>query len=163
MAEDLLRYDILTQNALRGVVREALTRTRDLGEPPGEHHFYITFRTDDAGVEISNDLRKTYEEEMTIVLQHRFWDLTVDQERFSVVLTFQGKPETLVVPFSAIVRFFDPSVQFGLRFDLPKDDAAADSDASAADSEPAADAADEDEPGEGRDADVVSLDQFRKK
>src|SRR5690606_38074083 len=117
LADDLMRYDVLAQDALRGVVRRALKVARDDGLP-GEHHFYISFRTDAPGVEISEKLRSQYPEEMTIVLQHQFWNLEVNEERFSVDLTFNKVPERLVVPFSAVQGFFDPSVQFGLQFQV---------------------------------------------
>ncbi|PKQ06997.1 MAG: hypothetical protein CVT72_04845, partial [Alphaproteobacteria bacterium HGW-Alphaproteobacteria-11] len=107
MAEDLMRYDMLAQEALKGVVRRALRIARDQGLP-GEHHFYISFRTGAPGVEISPKLKAQYPEEMTIVLQHQFWNLEVSEERFSVDLTFNKIPEKLVVPFSAVQGFFDP-------------------------------------------------------
>ncbi|MEM9749961.1 MAG: ClpXP protease specificity-enhancing factor SspB [Pseudomonadota bacterium] len=163
MAEDLLRYDLLTQNALRGVIRDALKVAQKNGAAPGEHHFYITFVTHAPGVQIAPHLREDYPDDMTIVLQHRFWDLEVDYERFSVLLTFHKKPERLVIPFNAITRFFDPSVQFGLKFDLP--DAEEEEDGDTTPSEETASEASEHEPHPERtgDADVVSLDKFRKK
>ena len=116
MPEDLMRYDQLAQNALRGVVREALRRVEKSGLP-GEHHFYIAFRTAAPGVSISKRLKEKYPEEMTIVLQHRFWGLIVKEDYFEVNLTFDSIPERLVVPFDAIKVFFDPSVPYGLQFE----------------------------------------------
>lgn len=112
-----MRYDLLAQDALRGVVRTALHRVKEQGLP-GEHHFYIAFRTDAPGVQISSRLQERYPQEITIVLQHQFWDLNVDEHKFQVCLSFNDIAETLVVPFSAIKGFFDPSVQFGLQFEL---------------------------------------------
>ncbi|MCF8469246.1 MAG: hypothetical protein K9G30_00525 [Parvibaculum sp.] len=160
MSDDLMRYDLLAQDALRGVVRRALKIARDDGLP-GEHHFYISFRSDAPGVEISERLHKQYPEEMTIVLQHQFWNLEVSEERFSVELTFNKIPERLVIPFSAVQGFFDPSVQFGLQFQVEGVSAGtnvAEEKATQASKpvEPATDA-----PVGG--SDVVSLDAFRKK
>jgi hypothetical protein len=116
MAVDHIRYDLLAQDALRGVVRNVLTDAAKKGLP-GEHHFYISFDTRAEGVQISPRLLAQYPEEMTIILQHQFWDLTVSDERFQVGLSFSGIPERLVVPFAAVKGFFDPSVQFGLQFE----------------------------------------------
>jgi uncharacterized protein len=113
---DQIRYDLLTQQALRGVVRNVLADTAKKGLP-GDHHFYISFDTRAEGVQLSDRLRAQYPEEMTIILQHQFWDLTVGDEVFEVGLSFGGVPETLTVPFEAINGFFDPSVQFGLQFE----------------------------------------------
>jgi uncharacterized protein len=116
MSVDHIRYDILAQDALRGVVRRVLTDAAKKGMP-GEHHFFISFATRAAGVRISERLRAQYPEEMTVVLQHQFWDLAVTDQAFEVGLSFNGVPERLLVPFDAIKSFFDPSVQFGLQFD----------------------------------------------
>ncbi len=116
MAQDLIRYDLLAQDALRGVVRTVLADVARNGLP-GDHHFFVGFSTTAPGVRISNRLRESYPEEMTIVLQHQFWDLEVTDTGFSVSLSFNGVPERLVVPFAAIKGFLDPSVQFGLQFD----------------------------------------------
>ncbi len=116
MAVDLIRYDLLAQDALRGVVRKVLADIAARGFP-GEHHLYIAFDTRAPGVDISERLRAKYPEEMTIVLQHQFWDLVVSQESFEVGVSFNGIPERLSVPFTAIKGFFDPSVQFGLQFE----------------------------------------------
>ncbi|OYW57079.1 MAG: hypothetical protein B7Y80_02625 [Hyphomicrobium sp. 32-62-53] len=109
-------YDVLQSDAMRGVVRAVLTRTAKSGLP-GDHHFYISFDTNVAGVSLSKRLKEKYPNEMTIVLQHRFWDLIVSDERFEVKLTFDGIPERLVVPFAALKVFFDPSVRYGLQFE----------------------------------------------
>jgi uncharacterized protein len=124
MAKDLIRYDLLVQDALKGVVRRVLSdATRD--GLPGEHHFYISFRTDAPGVRLSQRMRERYPEEMTIVLQHQFWDLGVTEHAFEVGLSFSGVPERLLVPFDALTGFFDPSVQFGLKFELQGEEAPA--------------------------------------
>ena len=109
-------YEALVQGAMRGVVRTVLTRVAKSGLP-GEHHFYVAFRTDAPGVSISKRLKEKYPEEMTVVLQHRFWDLIVKDEYFEVKLTFDSIPERLCVPFAAIKVFFDPSVPYGLQFE----------------------------------------------
>jgi hypothetical protein len=113
---DHIRYDLLTQQALRGVVRNVLVEAAKKGLP-GEHHFYISFDTKAEGVRLSDRLRAQYPEQMTIILQHQFWDLEVDENGFSAGLSFGGVPEKLTVPFEAIKGFFDPSVQFGLQFE----------------------------------------------
>lgn len=117
MADDLIRYDLLVQDALRGVVRKVLTDAAREGLA-GEHHFYVSFRTEAPGVRMSQALREKYPQDMTIVLQHQFWDLGVTEHSFEVGLSFSGVPERLLVPFDALSGFFDPSVQFGLKFDL---------------------------------------------
>jgi hypothetical protein len=116
MAVDHIRYDLLAQEALRGVVRHVLVDVAKNGLP-GEHHFYISFDTGAEGVRISNRLRQQYPEEITVILQHQFWDLNVTDERFEVGLSFGGVPERLSVPFAAVKGFFDPSVQFVLQFE----------------------------------------------
>jgi len=113
---DQIRYDLLTQQALRGVVRNVLADAAKKGLP-GEHHFFISFDTHADGVRISDRLLAQYPEEMTIILQHQFWDLKVAEDEFEVGLSFGGIPEKLTVPFEAINGFFDPSVQFGLQFE----------------------------------------------
>src|SRR5690242_5846903 len=117
MPQDLIRYDLLVQDALKGVVRKVLNDATAHGMP-GDHHFYISFRTHDAGVRISQRLRDKYPDEMTIVLQHQFWDLAVTEHAFEVGLSFSGIPERLLIPFDSLTGFFDPSVQFGLKFEL---------------------------------------------
>ncbi|QRM30871.1 SspB family protein [Microvirga sp. VF16] len=118
--KDLIRYDLLVQDALKGVVRKVLIDCKD--GLPGEHHFYISFQTDFPGVRLSNRLREKYPQEMTIVLQHQFWDLNVTEHTFEVGLSFSGIPERLLIPFDALTGFFDPSVQFGLKFDSQDED-----------------------------------------
>jgi uncharacterized protein len=115
MAADLIRYDLLVQDALRGVVRKVLSDVARDGVP-GEHHFYIGFRTHARGVRLSTRMRELYPDEMTIVLQHQFWDLSVEENAFEVGLSFQNIPEMLVIPFDAVTRFADPSVGFELQF-----------------------------------------------
>lgn len=182
MAVDHIRYDLLTQDALRSVVRQVLTDAAKKGLP-GDHHFYISFFTGAEGVKISPRLREQYPEEITIILQHQFWDLLVREDQFEVGLSFGGVPERLVVPFAAIKGFFDPSVQFGLQFETvsSEDEAAAADNADAKERPPAALAevraapsaaplpkeplklvenGEQKEPGS---ADVVRLDRFRKK
>ncbi len=115
MAEDLIRYDILAQDALRGVVRKVLSEVARTGLP-GEHHFFISFATTAPGVRISTRLLSQYPEEMTIVLQHQYWDLIVTEHALEVGLSFNGVPERLLIPFSAVKGFADPSVGFQLQF-----------------------------------------------
>ena len=114
---DHFRYDLLTQQALRGVVREVLGEVVKKKVLPGDHHFYISFDTQADGVRMSDRLRAQYPEQMTIILQHQFWDLAVTERGFEVGLSFGGIPEKLGIPFEAINGFFDPSVQFGLQFE----------------------------------------------
>jgi hypothetical protein len=116
MATDYIRYDILAQAALRGVVRTVLVDVAKKGLP-GEHHFKITFATAAPGVRLSERMRGQYPDAMTIVLQHQFWDLTVDDDGFEVGLSFGGVPERVAVPFDAVTAFFDPAVQFGFQFE----------------------------------------------
>jgi hypothetical protein len=117
MSSDMIRYDLLAQEALRGVVRKVLS---DIGKGglPGDHHFYIAFDTNYPGVRLSQRLREQYPNEMTIVLQHQFWDLSISDYAFEVGLSFGNVPERLVIPFDAVKGFFDPSVQFGLQFEI---------------------------------------------
>lgn len=119
-----MRYDLLAQDALRGVVRAAFLRVQQSGLP-GEHHFYISFNTRHPDVRLSERLRKKYEKEMTIVLQHQFWNLQVDERGFEVELSFNEIAEKLVVPFSAVKGFFDPAAQFALQFEMVEENAAA--------------------------------------
>lgn len=118
---DHIRYDLLTQQALRGVVRTVLADTAKKGLP-GEHHFYISFETQAEGVRLSDRLRAQYPEDMTIILQHQFWDLAVTDAGFEVGMSFGGIPEKLYIPFAAVTGFFDPSVQFGLQFEEVTED-----------------------------------------
>jgi uncharacterized protein len=115
MPVDHIRYDLLTQDALRGIMRVVLTDAAVKGLP-GDHHFFITFDTRVDGVRLSARLKASYPEEMTIVLQHQFWDLAVREDDFDVGLAFNGIPERLHIPFRAVKAFVDPSVQFGLQF-----------------------------------------------
>src|SRR5580693_3858199 len=137
MSVDHIRYDLLTQEALRSVLRRVLQDAAK-GGLPGDHHFYISFNTGAPGVRVSKRLRGQYPEEMTVVLQHQFRDLVVSEQGFEVGLSFSGVSEHLVVPFDAIKRFFDPSVQFGLQFEtaVAADEAGAE-DAAAAPAEDA--------------------------
>ncbi|WP_026379544.1 SspB family protein [Afifella pfennigii] len=121
MAADLIRYDVLTQEALRGVIRKVIAEVAQTGLP-GEHHFFITFDTRHPGVRISSRLKAQYPEEMTIVLQHQFWDLSVTDTTFEVGLSFNGVPERLLVPLRAVKAFVDPHASFGLKFDVPSAD-----------------------------------------
>jgi hypothetical protein len=123
MPVDHIRYDLLTQQALRAVVRRVLGDVAKTGSLPGEHHFYVTFDTRAAGVKMSTRLRAQYPEEMTVVLQHQFWDLTVTDTYFEVALSFNGVSEKLHVPLDTVKGFFDPSVQFGLQFETVTEDA----------------------------------------
>ena len=125
MSVDHIRYDVLAQDALRGVVRAVLQDAAAKGLP-GDHHFYISFDPRADGVRISERLRAQHPEEMTIILQHQFWDLVVTNDGFEVGLSFGGIPERLSIPFDAIKGFFDPSVQFGMELKtaaaLPEED-----------------------------------------
>jgi hypothetical protein len=171
--KDLMRYEALQQEALRGVVKAALKRAASPEGLPGDHHFYISFRTDAPGVSGPKDLLAKYTDEMTIVLQNQFWDLAPGETFFSVTLKFGGQPKSLAIPYTAVTRFYDPSVQYLLQF-TPTEDAEAtpapapaptavlapkaDRPAKAAPT-PAPAAA----PGSPEEPKVVSLDQFRKK
>ena len=165
MATDHIRYDVLARDALRGVLRRVLTDAAENGLP-GDHHFFITFLSTAEGVKLSPRLLAQYPEEMTVILQHQFWDLTVTEDRFEVGLSFGGVAERLVVPFNSIKSFFDPSVQFGLQFE-PADAPAASLPAvpaPAAPTVPAPAVENKDEPAKPSEgAEVVRLDRFRKK
>eukprot|EP01037_Dinobryon_pediforme_P013791 gene13791-13907_t len=124
MASDLIRYDLLVQDALRNVVRKVMTETAKDGLR-GEHHFFITFRTKAPGLRLSERMRTRYPDEMTIILQHQFWDLSVTEHAFEVGLSFGGVPERLLVPFEALTAFSDPAAEFGLKFE-PKVESEAD-------------------------------------
>jgi len=117
MVQDLIRYDILAQDALRGVIRKVLMEVNKAGLP-GNHHFFITFLTEAPGDRISSRLKEEYPEQMTIVMQHQSWDLVVTEQFFEVGLSFGEIAEKLVIPFSAIRGFYDPSVNFELEFDV---------------------------------------------
>ncbi|MDB5552903.1 MAG: hypothetical protein JWL86_2887 [Rhizobium sp.] len=118
MGQDHIRYDILAQDALRGVIRKVLSEVAATGSLPADHHFFITFLTQAPGVRISQHLKSKYPEQMTIVVQHQFWDLKVYDGYFEIGLSFSDKPEKLTVPFSAVRGFYDPSVNFELEFDV---------------------------------------------
>jgi hypothetical protein len=167
MATDHIRYDVLARDALRGVLRRVLTDAAEHGLP-GEHHFFITFLSTADGVKLSPRLLAQYPEEMTVILQHQFWDLVVTEDRFEVGLSFGSIPERLVVPFNSIKSFFDPSVQFGLQFE--PQEAASEMPASAnlpavapAAGLPAAAPVAEEPPRGNEGATVVRIDRFRKK
>src|ERR671921_46098 len=117
MSKDLIRYDLLVQDALKGVVRKVLGDAARDGLP-GDHHFYVSLRTDFPAVRLSPRLREKYPEDMTIVLQHQFWDLSITEQHLEVGLSFSGVPERLFIPLDAVTGFFDPSVQFGLKFEI---------------------------------------------
>jgi hypothetical protein len=166
MAEDLMRYDLLVQEALRRVVRLALLRAQRTGLP-GDHHFFIAINNRHEGVKLSDRLRRKYPNEMTIVLQHQFWNLAVHEQHFEVDLSSDTVPEKLSIAFDAVKGFFDPSVQFGLQFEeIPADQretlleaAPAPAPTTASNAPPAAE---DDKPERGPEK-IVSLDQFRKK
>ncbi|THD79181.1 MAG: stringent starvation protein B [Phenylobacterium sp.] len=156
-AQDLMHYDAMAQEALRGVVRSALKRAATEGLP-GAHHFYITFKTDAPGVSGPNDLLSKYPDEMTIVLQHQYWDLAPGETFFSVTLQFSGQPKRLSVPYGAVTRFYDPSVQFLLQFEAPPP-----APPGAVEPAPEPNEAAPDAPTGEDGSKIVSLDQFRKK
>ncbi|MCB9994259.1 MAG: hypothetical protein H6873_11460 [Hyphomicrobiaceae bacterium] len=172
MADDHIRYDILTQDALRGVVRKVLSEVEKTGLP-AEHHFFISFMTHAPGVRMSERLLAKYPNEMTIVLQNQFWNLSVSESAFSVGLSFDGINETLIIPFTAMKGFFDPSVQFGLQFDTKASSAAAPVEAGdeeveanvadAASAAPDKSASQAEKPAATEAEKVISLDAFRKK
>lgn len=165
MATDLIRYDVLARDALRGVLRQVLKDAAENGLP-GEHHFYITFLSTAPGVKISPRLLSQYPTEMTVILQHQFWDLVVTEDRFEVGLSFNGIPERLVIPYSSIKSFFDPSVQFGLQFETADDSADATPPAeqlAVAKTADEGDTASSDASQKSEGAEVVRLDRFRKK
>ena len=151
---DEMHYEQLAQDALRGVIRAALERAASPGGIPGAHHFYITFKTRAPGVSVPPDIMAKYPDEMTVVLQHQFWDLAVEPDLFSVMLKFGGMPKVLTAPYTAVTRFYDPSVQFLLQFEPPE--------ITETEPEPPAPAPKPAPSGE-EGPKVVSLDQFRKK
>jgi hypothetical protein len=154
----------MVERALRGVVREALARTAASGLP-GTHHFYITFQTKHPGTKIPESLSSQYPDEMTIVLEHQFWDLEIEEDRFSVTLSFQSKPERLVVPFEAITAFTDPSVKFGLQFQANEGGGPVTTTNESAAKPAKAEAKKEKDSDKGgaKTGEVVALDSFRKK
>ena len=159
--ESLIPYDEIVQDALRAVVGRVLGEIEETGALPGDHHFYITFNTRMPGVSIPKHLSERFPEEMTIVIQHRFWDLKVEEDGFTVGLSFGGVPATLQVPFAAVTQFHDPAVEFALTFHANADDAPG------AEHEAAENDAPEDkpapEPAKDDDSNVVSVDFTRKK
>jgi uncharacterized protein len=157
--ESLIPYDEIVQDALRAVVGRVLGEVEQSGGLPGEHHFYITFNTRFAGVSIPKHLSERFPDEMTIVIQHRFWDLKVEDEGFTVGLSFGGVPATLRVPFAAVTQFHDPAVEFALTFQANA------AEASPEEHEVAENDAPENDDGEKREdgSNVVSVDFTRKK
>lgn len=186
MTDDQIRYDILAQEALRGVMRKVLSEVAKTGLP-GNHHFFITFLTGAPGVRVSSRLRERYPEQMTIVMQYQFWDLKVTDSGFEIGLSFSDVPEKLEVPFSAVRGFYDPSVNFELEFDVKAEEPAEEKQKPAAEEKKAAapakavgakkpggerakkkkDDVQPEDPAEAeaetKGAQVVSLDAFRKK
>jgi uncharacterized protein len=193
MATDLIRYDLLVQDAMRGVVRKVLADVAETGYLPGDHHFTISFKTDAPGVKMSRRLAEQWPQELTIILQHQYSNLLVDEEGFGVTLSFRSVPEHLYIPYASITGFYDPSVEFGLRFesaDLDEEEEEEEEPAPMRPSLVSARTVDEDEEkpkpakaekpaaekakktedapaaaaeGETGDAKVVSIDAFRKK
>jgi hypothetical protein len=156
--QDLMHYDVLQQDALRGVVRAALKRAATPAGLPGDHHFYITFKTQAPGVSGPPEVLARYPDEMSIILQHEYWDLAPGETFFSVTLKFAGEAKRLSIPYAAVTRFIDPSVQFALQFEVAEAPAAA----LAAEAAPV-EAAAQPAPPISDEPKVVSLDQFRKK
>jgi len=159
--ESLIPYDEIVQDALRAVVGRVLGEVEQTGGLPGDHHFYITFKTRAPGVSIPKHLLERFPDEMTIVIQHRFWDLKVEEDNFAVGLSFGGVPASLHVPFNAVTQFHDPAVEFALTFHANADDAPG-AEHEAAENDPPEVAA---EPPEVKDdgSNVVSVDFTRKK
>ena len=153
---DEMGYEALAQNALRGVVRAALERAATPEGLPGDHHFYLTFKPRAPGVSVPPDVAEKYPDEITVVMQHQYWDLEVGDTGFSVLLKFGGQPKKLVAPWTAVVRFYDPSVQFLLQFESPEIPPEPEPETEP-ESEPEVAPPVQDGPK------VVSLDQFRKK
>ena len=183
MTDDPLRYDLWIEDAFRSVVRRALNYTATRGLP-GDHHFYITFRTEAPGVRMPGYLKAQHPLEMTIVLQFKFDDLAIDDDGFSVGLSFKGKRENLYIPFAAVSSFADPSVNFGLQFKvtaqgevhadasgdtpppkpaLPRNDVAAKADPATGGPKTDSAAAQAGKPAAGEGGQVIALDSFRKK
>ncbi len=154
--QDQIGYQALTQSAMKGVFRAALQKAKTLGALPGEHHFYVTFRTHAPGVQIADYLKDKFTDEMTIVIQHQYWDLEVHDDRFEIILKFSGVPQHLRVPYASVTRFYDPSVGFGLQFEDGDADEEIFADTPAVQPPPAVTT-------DGEEATVVSLDAFRRK
>jgi hypothetical protein len=174
MTQDTIDYPKLIDGAMRNVVREALIHVDKFGLP-GEHHFFISFQTDYPGVFISPQLKARYPEEITIVVQHQFWDLKITKEQFSLMLSFNNIPEKLVVPFDALTAFADPSIKFGLQFHGKRPAATSDNEEPVAcpatgrtgSEKPPMAAFEEEAPSEetkaANDEKVISLEAFRKR
>jgi hypothetical protein len=158
---DLIDYEALQQDALRGVIRAALAMAAGPNGLPGEHHFYISFRTRAPGVAIPEELRSRYPDDMTIVLQNQYWDLNPGESAFSVTLQFSGQPKSLFIPYAAVTRFYDPSVRYMLQLAGPEVEVAAEAPAPAA--SPIAIPQPEPRPVAEPGSKVVALDQFRRK
>lgn len=170
--QDLMHYEEMAQEALRGVIKLALKKAASPERLPGDHHFYITFQTRAPGVSVPPELASRYRDEMTIVVQHQYWDLAPGETFFSVVLRFDGQPKKLSIPYAAVTRFQDPSVGFGLQFPAGpvEPDPAGEVESlpprtpklATTDGEPTATPPD-DGPDDGGGPKIVSLDKFRKK
>ena len=160
LPDSLIPYDEIVQEALRAVVGRVLGEVERNGGLPGDHHFYITFRTGAPGVEIPTHLSERFPDEMTIVIQHRFWDLKVEEDSFSVGLSFGGVPATLHVPFAAVTQFHDPAVEFALTFHASADEEPAEEHERAENDAPEAEAKEE---SKDDGSNVVSVDFTRKK
>ena len=160
---DYIGYEALTQAAMRGVVREALRLAAKGSAPPGDHHFYVTFRTKAPGVKIPDHLIEQFPEEMTIVIQHQYWDLEVHDGHFEIVLKFNRIPQHLSIPYVAMTRFVDPAVNFGVSFEKSVS-VDKESVVNPALEQSAENASDDDSAPEENGADtVISLDAFRRK
>ena len=161
MPQDTLNYSVMIDKAMRGVVREALIRVSANGLP-GDHHFYISYATEHPDVKMSEQLKSRYPKEITIVMQHQFWDFKVEENQFSVTLSFGGVPEKLVVPFAALTAFADPSVKFGLQFQHTEMFDPQIVETETAYAKPVSVSVDGEEEEIGA-AEIISLDAFRKK
>lgn len=159
---DTIPYGQLMHRAMRGLMRELLIDISKIGHLPGEHHFFITFDTNHPGVDIADWLRARYPEDMTVVMQHWFDNLVVSEDRFAVTLNFGDQPEPLVIPFDAIRTFVDPSVEFGLRFDSHEEDDELELEEVPESPMMVIEDDEDDTPAPKGDAEVVSLDSFRK-
>src|SRR6476646_10291832 len=159
--ESLIPYDEIVQDALRAVVGRVLGEVEQSGGLPGDHHFYITFRTRMPGVSIPKHLLERFPEEMTIVIQHRFWDLKVEEDNFTVGLAFGGVPSTLHVPFAAVTQFHDPAVEFALTFQANAEEMPLEEHEQAGNDAPEREAADAEAKEDG--SNVVNVDFTRKK
>jgi len=157
MTKDFIDYGSLVDEAMYYVVRKALRLVQDFGLP-SDHHFFVTFDTGHPGVMMSDDLKQRYPGEMTIVIQYQFWNLEVNEDNFSIVLSFDGAKQNLTIPFEALISFADPSVKFGLQFhyEQPEEDMSKEKQHELGDMEPAGD-------GGKKGDNVITLDSFRKK